>query len=94
MTVSRGQELVLILVLLVFPVVPMQTRFRAGSLSPQSPDFASQASSAASAGRNASPEQKTPLLLRDFKPVSMLHARVHNVDRARFPVIDVHQSCQ
>src|SRR5205814_9785481 len=31
-----------------------------------------------------------PLLLRDFKPTSMLHAPVHNVYRARFPVIDVH----
>jgi len=30
------------------------------------------------------------LLLRDFKPQSMLHAPVHNVYRARFPVIDVH----
>lgn len=30
------------------------------------------------------------LLLRDFKPQSMLHVPVHNVQRARFPVIDVH----
>jgi predicted TIM-barrel fold metal-dependent hydrolase len=35
-------------------------------------------------------EQKKTLLLRDFKPKSMLHAPVHNVYRARFPVIDVH----
>jgi predicted TIM-barrel fold metal-dependent hydrolase len=35
-------------------------------------------------------EQKKALLLRDFKPQSMLHAPVHNVYRARFPVIDVH----
>ena len=38
--------------------------------------------------------QKTPakdgLLLRDFQPQSMLHAEVHQVERARFPVIDVH----
>jgi predicted TIM-barrel fold metal-dependent hydrolase len=35
-------------------------------------------------------EQKNSLLLRDFQPKSMLHAPVHNVYRARFPVIDVH----
>ncbi len=35
-------------------------------------------------------EQKKPLLLRDFKPKSMLHAPVHKVVRARYPVIDVH----
>jgi predicted TIM-barrel fold metal-dependent hydrolase len=35
-------------------------------------------------------EQKKTLLLRDFKPVSMLHAPVHEVDRAKFYVIDVH----
>ena len=35
-------------------------------------------------------EQKNTLLLRDFQPKSMLHAPVHNVYRARFPVIDVH----
>jgi len=31
-----------------------------------------------------------PLLLRDFKPTSMLHAPLHNVYRSRFAVIDVH----
>jgi predicted TIM-barrel fold metal-dependent hydrolase len=36
------------------------------------------------------PKQKNTLLLRDFKPQSMLHVPVHNVLRARFPVIDVH----
>jgi predicted TIM-barrel fold metal-dependent hydrolase len=36
-------------------------------------------------------EQKKTLLLRDFQPESMLHASVHPVDRARFPVFDVHQ---
>ena len=34
--------------------------------------------------------QKKELLLREFKPKSMLHAPVHNVLRARYPVIDVH----
>lgn len=33
---------------------------------------------------------KDTLLLRDFKPQSMLHVPVHNIQRARFPVIDVH----
>jgi predicted TIM-barrel fold metal-dependent hydrolase len=35
-------------------------------------------------------EQKKTLLLRDFKPKSMLHAAAHTVDRAKFYVIDVH----
>ena len=38
----------------------------------------------------ADAEQKKTLLLKDFQPVSMLHAPVHNVDRAKFYVIDVH----
>jgi predicted TIM-barrel fold metal-dependent hydrolase len=38
----------------------------------------------------ADAEQRKTLLLRDFHPKSMMHAAVHNVDRARFPVIDVH----
>ena len=37
---------------------------------------------------NAS-KRKT-LLLKDFEPKSMLHAAVHEVPRAKFPVIDVH----
>jgi predicted TIM-barrel fold metal-dependent hydrolase len=36
------------------------------------------------------PAPDKELLLRDFKPRSMLHSPVHNVLRARFPVIDVH----
>ena len=36
-------------------------------------------------------EGKEGLLLGDFKPKSMLHLPVTNVERARFPVIDVHQ---
>ena len=32
-----------------------------------------------------------PLLLKDFRPVSMLHAAAHEVPRAKFPVIDFHQ---
>ncbi len=35
-------------------------------------------------------EQKKTLLLKDFHPVSMLHAPVHKIDRAKYYVIDVH----
>jgi predicted TIM-barrel fold metal-dependent hydrolase len=38
----------------------------------------------------ADAEQKKTLLLRDFHPVSMLHAATHEVPRAKFYVIDVH----
>jgi uncharacterized protein len=38
----------------------------------------------------ADSEQKKTLLLRDFKPVSMLHAPAHSVERARYYVVDVH----
>ena len=43
-------------------------------------------------GYQAAPdaEQRKTLLLKDFKPVSMLHAAEHPVDRAKFYVIDVH----
>src|SRR3974377_1869239 len=49
-------------------------------------------SSAPSIGYKTAPgaaENKT-LLLKDFHPNSMLHAPVHEVERARFYVIDVH----
>ena len=36
-------------------------------------------------------DQKKTLLLRDFHPRSMLHVPEHQVLRAKFPVIDVHQ---
>jgi predicted TIM-barrel fold metal-dependent hydrolase len=35
-------------------------------------------------------EQKKTLLLKDFKPVPMVHVPAHNIERARFYVIDVH----
>ena len=38
----------------------------------------------------AGAEQKKTLLLRDFHPVSMLHVPAHEVTRAKFYVIDVH----
>jgi hypothetical protein len=43
-------------------------------------------------GYNAAPDadQKKTLLLKDFHPVQMLHAPVHNIDKAKYYVIDVH----
>ncbi|HEU4389867.1 MAG TPA: amidohydrolase family protein [Blastocatellia bacterium] len=41
--------------------------------------------------KSVAPDERSPLLLRDFKPKSMLHAPAHTISRARFPVIDVHQ---
>ncbi|PYX17832.1 MAG: hypothetical protein DMG84_02265 [Acidobacteria bacterium] len=38
----------------------------------------------------AGAEQKKTLLLKDFKPKSMLHTTSHSVDRAKYYVIDVH----
>jgi predicted TIM-barrel fold metal-dependent hydrolase len=35
-------------------------------------------------------EQNKTLLLKDYKPASMLHARAHEVEKAKFYVIDVH----
>jgi len=35
-------------------------------------------------------DKKKTLLLKDFQPISMLHAPEHQVDRAKFYVIDVH----
>ena len=39
---------------------------------------------------DANADKKKTLLLKDFQPVSMLHAPEHQVDRAKFYVIDVH----
>src|ERR1700719_5371319 len=38
----------------------------------------------------ADAEQKKTLLLRDFHPASMLHVSTHEVPKAKFYVIDVH----
>src|SRR5207237_3483723 len=38
----------------------------------------------------ADAEKKKTLLLKDFHPVSMLHAPAHEIERAKFYVIDVH----
>ena len=39
----------------------------------------------------ANAEQNKTLLLRDFHPKSMLHTQEHQIQRAKFPVFDVHQ---
>src|SRR3954470_1574190 len=38
----------------------------------------------------ADADQKKTLLLKDFHPVSMLHVPVHQVPKAKYYVIDVH----
>ena len=38
----------------------------------------------------ASAAAEQPLALKDFQPRSMLHVAEHKVERARFPVIDIH----
>ncbi len=40
--------------------------------------------------QSESPAPTGKLLLRDFQPKTMLHVPIHEVERARFPVIDVH----
>src|SRR5438046_1395333 len=41
-------------------------------------------------GRPNGSQARTPLALRDFQPRSMLHVTETKVERARFPVIDIH----
>jgi len=41
-------------------------------------------------GEQPGAAQRTTLLLRDFQPRSMLHLTAHPVEKARFPVWDVH----
>src|SRR5215467_4912648 len=38
----------------------------------------------------ADAESKKTILLKDFHPQSALHAAAHEIQRAKFPVIDVH----
>jgi len=40
----------------------------------------------------ANAEETKTLLLRDFKPASMLHVPAYNIDKAKFYVIDVHNN--
>jgi Predicted metal-dependent hydrolase of the TIM-barrel fold len=53
----------------------------------QEPDQASE-----QIGYKSAPDAdlKKTLLLKDFQPVPMLHAPAHNVDRAKYYVVDVH----
>jgi predicted TIM-barrel fold metal-dependent hydrolase len=39
----------------------------------------------------ANAEQNKTLLLRDFDPKSMMHSQEHPIQRAKYPVFDVHQ---
>jgi predicted TIM-barrel fold metal-dependent hydrolase len=61
----------------------------AGTLTSRPPSAATGAAGSTPAAREASPSG-CPLALLDFQPKSMLHVPEHKVDRARFPVIDVH----
>jgi predicted TIM-barrel fold metal-dependent hydrolase len=58
----------------------------------QKPDSANPQSAAGQIGYREDPnaEQNKTLLLKDFKPLTMMHAPVHEVPRAKFYVIDVH----
>jgi predicted TIM-barrel fold metal-dependent hydrolase len=63
-----------------------------GALLPLSRDTV-EAAQAAKAAHPAAAKPATPscpLALQDFQPRSMLHVAEHKVERARFPVIDVH----
>ncbi len=55
-------------------------------------DQSSQQTSPGPIGYQSAPDadQKKTLLLKDFDPTSMLHAPVHQVPKAKFYVIDVH----
>lgn len=41
-------------------------------------------------GRQQGPDKRAPLPLAEFEPKSMLHVEATTVQRARFPVIDIH----
>lgn len=52
-----------------------------------------QSVAAMGAGKLAQAQEKAapkPLDIHDFQPKSMLHAKVTNVEKAKFPVIDIH----
>ena len=51
---------------------------------------AAHAQTAAPAAQQPAGDQRPPLPLPEFEPKSMLHVRVTEVPRARFPVIDFH----
>ena len=64
--------------------------FCAIGVSAQTPDAANQASPQIGYHEDPNADQKRTLLLRDFKPVTMMHAPAHPVMKAKFYVIDVH----
>src|SRR5271165_2172776 len=79
----------------------MNTRFAAAFIAStalsllcfgQNPQPQSTSQQSSPIGYQAAPDadQKKTLLLKDFHPESMLHTPVHEVERAKFYVIDVH----
>src|SRR5271166_5834620 len=88
----RGSVAVSIKIFFLFAVLPI-----VAALSPfllraqdkdQTPAGSSQQEIKYSQDPNAS--KNMTLLLKDFDPKSMLHVETHDVPRAKFPVIDVH----
>jgi predicted TIM-barrel fold metal-dependent hydrolase len=65
-------------------------RIAAGTAGAMAPLRPVQAHQAASAAPGAEPGAACELALKDFQPRSMLHVPEHQVERARFPVIDIH----
>ena len=41
-------------------------------------------------GQDPNAQKRMTLLLKDFEPQPMIHVATHEVPRAKFPVIDVH----
>jgi predicted TIM-barrel fold metal-dependent hydrolase len=56
----------------------------------QTPAPASPAQQGITYSQDPDAAKKMTLLLKDFDPKSMMHAEAHEVPRAKFPVIDVH----
>ena len=71
----------LVLLLILSPLVAAQDQSPQGQ-QPAQPQIGYKSAPGA--------EQKKTVLLRDFKPVFMLHVPQHKIDRAKFYVIDVH----
>ncbi|HVI10370.1 MAG TPA: amidohydrolase family protein [Candidatus Binatia bacterium] len=69
-------------------IAMLSTALSAAAQSPPSSTSASNQQIGYASAADA--DQKKTLLLKDFQPQSMLHAREHKVDRAKFYVIDVH----
>ncbi len=54
------------------------------------PALAPAANASVPSPRARPPRQENTLLLKDFKPKSMMHAKEHLVPRAKYPVVDFH----